>query len=73
MATMTRVLKNDQHYYVVVHPLDDKPEEKIDTSALGRMPMTRAAKLSLLSLRVYLLVMLGLVAFRVWQAAAGGH
>ena len=28
------------NHYLVVHPLDDQPEEKIDTSNLGPMPMT---------------------------------
>jgi len=69
MSTMTQALKENRNYYVVVHPLDDTPEEKIDTSRLGRMPMTPAVKVSLLSLRVYLLLMLTLVLFRVWQLA----
>ena len=65
----TNVLHEERNYYVVVHPLDDRPEEKVDTSSLGRMPMTRAVKLSLLTLRAYLLVMLALVLFRTWQLA----
>ena len=73
MATMTRVLHDNRKYYVVVHPLDDRPEEKIDTSALGRMPMTWAVKIALLSLRTYLVLMLALVAFRIWQLAVGVH
>ena len=35
--------------YVVAHPLDDIPEQKVDTSALGPMPMTASVKLALLS------------------------
>jgi hypothetical protein len=51
-------------HYVVVHPLDDRPEPKADTEDLGRMPMTRTARFSLLSLRACLLVMCGLVEYQ---------
>jgi hypothetical protein len=51
--------------WVVIHPLDDAPEEKVDTASLGRMPMTTAVRISLLSLRAYLIVMLLLVIYRV--------
>jgi len=50
-----------ENHYVVVHPLDDQPEEKIDTSALGPMPMTTSVKLSLMALRGYLILMVLLV------------
>ena len=36
-----------ENHYVVVHPLNDVPEEKIDTSNLGPMPMTTSVKISL--------------------------
>jgi hypothetical protein len=52
------------HHYVVLHPLDDRPEAKVDTASLGRMPMTRTVRIALLSLRAYLLVMCGLVAYQ---------
>lgn len=51
--------------FVVIHPLDDAPEQKIATEQLGRMPMTRSVRLSLLALRLYLLVMVVLVVYRV--------
>lgn len=51
--------------FVVVHPLDDLPEEKVDTAALGRMPMTRSVRWSLLSLRGYLILMILLVIYHV--------
>jgi hypothetical protein len=51
--------------YVVVHPLDDVPEEKVDTEALGPMAMTASVKWSLISLRAYLVLMIGLVFYRV--------
>jgi len=52
-----------ENHYVVVNPLDDRPEEKVDTSALGPMPMTTSVKLSLMALRVYLLLMVLLVVY----------
>jgi hypothetical protein len=51
--------------YLVVHPLDDEAEEKVDISKLGRMPMTKATKLSLLVLRGYLILMVLLVLYHV--------
>ena len=57
--------------FVVVHPLDDIPERKVDTDSLGPMPMTRSVRISLLSLRAYLVVMMLLVAYHVLVLA--GH
>jgi hypothetical protein len=64
MATTT-------NQFLVVHPLDDKPERKVDTESLGPMPMTRSVRLSLLSLRAYLVMMMLLVAYHV--LALAGH
>ena len=58
-----------ENHFVVVHPLDDVPEEKVDTSTLGRMPMTTSVKLSLISLRAYLVLMIGLVFYHVLALA----
>ena len=55
--------------YIVIHPLDDRPEEKVDTAALGPMPMTPTVRFSLLSLRAYLVLMILLVAYHVLQLA----
>ena len=52
-----------ENHYVVVHPLDDQPEEKVDTSALGPMSMTPSVKLSLMALRAYLILMVLLVIY----------
>jgi hypothetical protein len=62
---------NEAHaeHFVVVHPLDDVPENKIDTSALGPMPMTASVRLSLLALRGYLVVMMLLVLYHVMDLA----
>jgi hypothetical protein len=75
MSTMTQVLNPerlrnngyDQELdgYVVVHPLDDLPEAKVNIEALGTMPMTASVKWSLVSLRAYLLLMIALVFYRV--------
>ena len=58
-----------QHQFLVVHPLDDLPEAKVDTEALGPMPMTRSVKLSLMSLRAYLILMILLVVYHVIMLA----
>ena len=59
MATTTT------NHFLVIHPLDDIPEEKVDTESLGPMPMTRSVRLSLLSLRAYLVLMMLLVLYHV--------
>ena len=71
MATMTDTLS--RNHYIVIHPLDDEPEEKVDTESLGPMPMTATVKWSLVSLRGYLLLMLLLVIFHVLQLAGLFH
>jgi hypothetical protein len=75
MATMaspmdleTRLEKRKDHF-VVVHPLDDVFETKVDTDALGPMAMTRTVRLSLLSLRAYLILMVLLVVYHVVMLA----
>ena len=56
--------------YIVVHPLDDRPEQKVDTDNLAPMPMTHRVRLSLLSLRGYLVLMFVLVLYHVGRLAA---
>ena len=68
-ATMNHGYNETMGHYLVVHPLDDRPEEKVDTEILGPMPMTRTVRFSLLSLRVYLILMILLVAYHVMQIA----
>jgi hypothetical protein len=69
MSTMTQALNEELERYVVVHPLDDVPEQKVDTESLGPMPMTASVKWSLVSLRAYLLLMVALVFYRVLSLA----
>jgi len=57
------------NHFVVIHPLDDVPEEKVDTENLGPMPMTRTVRISLLSLRAYLGLMMLLVLYHVLDLA----
>ena len=60
-----------ENHFVVVHPLDDVPEEKMDTSSLGPMPITRSVRYSLMALRGYLVVMGLLVLYHVVDLAGG--
>jgi hypothetical protein len=63
----TKMTTNNR--YVVVHPLDDVLETKVDTEALGPMAMTRSVRYSLLSLRAYLILMVLLVVYHVVMLA----
>jgi hypothetical protein len=53
----------------VIHPLDDVREEKVDTENLGPMAMTASVRISLLSLRAYLVLMMILVFYHVLDLA----
>ena len=55
--------------FVVIHPLDDKPEQKVDVENLGPMPMTTSVRVSLYSLRGYLVLMMMLVLYHVLHLA----
>jgi len=75
MATMFKPIPNTidtarfHNHFVVIHPLDDLPEEKVNTEELGPMPMTASVRLSLLSLRAYLVLMMLLVFYHVLDLA----
>jgi hypothetical protein len=58
-----------QDHFVVIHPLDDLPEQKVDTAALGPMSMTPSVKFSLMALRGYLILMMLLVLYQVLDLA----
>lgn len=64
---MTSNVNVSDKCYVVVHPLDDQPEVKRSVEGLGLMPLSRSVKYSLLSLRLYLILMGGLVLYRALQ------
>lgn len=71
MAIMANPIdvKESKNRFVVVHPLDDMPETKVDTEALGPMAMTRSVRISLVSLRLYLILMVLLVVYHVVMLA----
>ena len=76
MATILNPIENEEltRHFVVVHPLDDLPEAKVDTESLGPMAMTASVRISLLSLRAYLVLMMLLVFYRVMFLAGWfGH
>jgi hypothetical protein len=59
----------EKNRFVVIHPLDDRPEQKVDMEQLGPMPLTTTVRLSLMSLRAYLVVMMVLVLYHVLALA----
>jgi len=61
--------KLDDRDYLVIHPLDDVQEQKVETKHLGPMRMTLAVRLSLLALRGYLVLMMLLVLYHVLDLA----
>jgi hypothetical protein len=61
----------DRPLLVVLHPLDDAPEVKLDPARAGRMHLTRSVKWSLFALRAYLTLIMLLVAYRVYVLAKG--
>jgi hypothetical protein len=65
----TAGVNESKDHFVVVHPLDDVLEQKIDIGSLGPMPMTKSVRVSLLSLRAYLVLMILLVAYHVMGLA----
>ena len=65
-ATITEISDSQ---FIVIHPLDDVPEQKVDTASLGPMPMTLTVKLSLMALRGYLILMILLVLYHVMDLA----
>jgi hypothetical protein len=63
------LMQDERQLFSIVHPLDDQPEEKVDTEHLGPMQMTKTVRICLFALRGYLLLMFGLLGFRVLQLA----
>jgi hypothetical protein len=66
VTTMTSIAYTaDEREFLLIHPLFDEPEEKRDLESLGKMKMTKSVKYSLMALRLYLFLMIGLVFYRV--------
>jgi hypothetical protein len=59
----------EERNFLVIHPLDDVQEEKVETKDLGPIRMTPAVRLSLLALRGYLMAMMLLVLYRALDLA----
>lgn len=55
--------------FLVVHPLDDVAEQKLDTAHLGPMRLTPAVRYSLLALRAYMVLMMVMVCYYVLHLA----
>ena len=53
----------------VVHPLHDAPEEKCFSKGLGPITMTPSVRIALIVLRGYLLLMSGMLLYRVLEIA----
>ena len=70
---LDQLTEERRDYFTIVHPLDDAPEEKVDTEHLGAMKMTMTVRVCLFALRGYLLLMFGLLGFRVLQLAGVIH
>ena len=59
----------EDKYFVVIHPLDDRPEQKVQSSHLPPIKMTTSVRLSLLALRSYLILMMLLLLYHVLDLA----
>jgi hypothetical protein len=59
----------------VVHPMFDEPEEKLTGEGLGRMKMTPGVRLCLLGLRLYIVVIMGMLTYHLLDLAGvvGSH
>ncbi len=55
--------------FTILHPLDETPEEKVDTEHLGPMRMTKTVRVCLYTLRGYLAFMMLLVLYHVLDLA----
>lgn len=61
---MTAITDETPRYYVV-HPLDDAPEQKCRVDDLGLIRMSPSVRACLITLRFYLLLVMGLAVYRI--------
>ena len=61
--------EGSREFFYVIHPLDDVPEEKVKSDHLTPLKMTRSFWWSLFALRAYLVIMLGLLIYRLVDLA----
>ena len=57
----------DSPVLYVIHPLDDAPEQKKSVEGLGQIHMSRSVKASLYTLRAYLVLIMGLTLYRLFE------
>ena len=69
MQTTQLTTKDELGYFLVVHPLDDVPEQKLKSDHLAPMEMTSSVRWSLIALRVYLILMMALFIYHVCDLA----
>ena len=62
---VTSVKTSEEKVFYAVHPLDDAPEQKRSGEGLGVMHMSKSVKASLVTLRVYLVLILALALYRL--------
>ena len=66
----TRESEHDKNFFLVVHPLDDYPEEKLKSDHLPPLELTPTVRWSLFTLRAYLILMIILCFYHVIGLAA---
>lgn len=71
MATMSKF--DPKEMYRVIHPLHDRQEQKCNSGQTGPMEMTPRVRRSLYLLRGYLLLMSGMLLYRVAEMAGLLH
>ncbi len=69
MAAMPTPTPLDEKTLYVIHPLDDVQEEKCSSEGLGLMELTPVVRYALMALRVYLIAMTLLIAYRTLSLA----
>ena len=62
-------MKKKRQEYRVIHPLYDKPEQKLSADGLEPIHLSLGGKISLMALRGYLVVMVLLVFYHVLNLA----
>ncbi|MDR5729215.1 MAG: hypothetical protein RB191_17495 [Terriglobia bacterium] len=71
MATLSNSYSPET--FRVIHPLHDLPEEKCASEGLGPIAMTPSVRISLVILRGYLVLMSGMLLYRVLEMAGVFH
>jgi hypothetical protein len=71
MATMNAAPEFES--FRVVHPLDDKAEQKCSSEGLGQISMTKTVRVSLGILRGYLILMTLMLGYHVLDLAGVLH